>query len=211
MTNFNGNTPKAIELLSENRFNDSKAFYEEHKEELKQLATIPMRQIVLDLAEMMTELDDKMYTDPVYTVSRIRRDTRRSKSKMMYRENLWLMLRRHKKQYPCAPFFWFEFSPVCYTMGLGFFVQKPAQFDELRFACYNSYKKDRVPDAPKALQPYLNAKDMSFSYTGWNLEHIGSTALIDELKAGFAAAFPLYKIFIEAYENMLSEGLIDDE
>ena len=43
------------------------------------------------------------------------------------------------------------------------------------------------------------------------MEHIGSTALIDELKAGFAAAFPLYKIFIEAYENMLSEGLIDDE
>lgn len=76
MTNFNGITPKAIELLSENRFNDSKAFYEEHKEELKQLATIPMRQIVLDLAEMMTQLDDKMYTDPVYTVSRIRRDTR---------------------------------------------------------------------------------------------------------------------------------------
>ena len=30
MTNFNGITPKAIELLSENRFNDSKAFYEEH-------------------------------------------------------------------------------------------------------------------------------------------------------------------------------------
>ena len=33
MTNFNGITPKAIELLSENRFNDSKAFYEEHKED----------------------------------------------------------------------------------------------------------------------------------------------------------------------------------
>mgnify|MGYP000766844083 CR=1 FL=1 len=32
MTNFNGITPKAIELLSENRFNDSKAFYEEHKD-----------------------------------------------------------------------------------------------------------------------------------------------------------------------------------
>lgn len=175
MTNFNGITPKAIELLSENRFNDSKAFYEEHKEELKQLATIPMRQIVLDLAEMMTELDDKMYTDPVYTVSRIRRDTRRSKSKMMYQENLWLMLRRHKKQYPAHPF-WFEFSPVCYTMGLGFFVQKPAQFDELRkvilahprkwtravkqaedagmhFACYNSYKKTGCRMHPRRCSP----------------------------------------------------------
>ena len=61
MTNFNGITPKAIELLSENRFNDSKAFYEEHKEELKQLATIPMRQIVLDLAEMMMGQKPKIY------------------------------------------------------------------------------------------------------------------------------------------------------
>lgn len=124
MTNFNGITPKAIELLSENRFNDSKAFYEEHKEELKQLATIPMRQIVLDLAEMMTELDDKMYTDPVYTVSRIRRDTRRSKSKMMYRENLWLMLRRHKKQYPCAPFFLVRVFAGMLHHGSGFLCAK---------------------------------------------------------------------------------------
>lgn len=234
MTNFKGIKPEALQLLSENRFRDSKAFYEEHKELLKQEATVPMRQIVLDLSEMMTALDDKMYTDPVYTVSRIRRDTRRSKSKMLYRENLWLMLRRHKKQYPCAPFFWFEFSPECYTYGLGFFVQKPAQFDELRkvilahprkwnaavkqakaaglqFGCYSSYKKDRVPDAPEKLKPYLNAKDMSFSYTGWDLESIGTPTLIDTLKNGFAAAFPLYKILIEAYETMLSEGLIDDD
>ena len=36
MYNYSGIKPEIIELLSVNRFNDSKAFYEEHKEELKQ-------------------------------------------------------------------------------------------------------------------------------------------------------------------------------
>lgn len=44
MYNYKGIKPEIIELLSINRFNDSKAFYEEHKEELKQGATVPMRQ-----------------------------------------------------------------------------------------------------------------------------------------------------------------------
>lgn len=107
MYNFTGIKPEAIELLSINRFNDSKSFYEEHKEEIKQGATIPMRQIVLDLSEDICEIEPLADTNPNYVVSRIRRDTRRSKSKLMYRENLWLMLRRNKFQYPFAPFFWF--------------------------------------------------------------------------------------------------------
>ena len=45
MYNYSGIKPEIIELLSVNRFNDSKVFYEEHKEELKQGATVPMRQM----------------------------------------------------------------------------------------------------------------------------------------------------------------------
>ena len=128
MYNYKGITPEAIELLSLNRFNDSKAFYEEHKEEIKQGAIIPMRQIVLDVSDLVCDIDPLMDTNPVYIVSRIRRDTRRTKSKMLYRENLWLMLRRNKFQYPFAPFYWFEFLPQGYAFGLGMWVGKPAQF-----------------------------------------------------------------------------------
>ena len=85
MYNYKGITPEAIELLSLNRFNDSKAFYEEHKEELKQGAIIPMRQIVLDVSDLVCDIDPLMDTNPIYIVSRIRRDTRRTKSKMLYR------------------------------------------------------------------------------------------------------------------------------
>ena len=60
--NFKGIKPESIELLCLNRFNDSKEFYEEHKLELKEGITVPMRQIVLDLSGLMYEIDDKLYT-----------------------------------------------------------------------------------------------------------------------------------------------------
>ena len=62
--NFKGIKPESIELLCLNRFNDSKEFYEEHKLELKEGITVPMRQIVLDLSGLMYDIDDKMLTDP---------------------------------------------------------------------------------------------------------------------------------------------------
>ena len=102
--NFKGIKPESIELLCLNRFNDSKEFYEEHKLELKEGITVPMRQIVLDLSGLMYDIDDKMLTDPVRSVSRIYRDTRGNRSKIKYRENMWLMLRRYKNEYPSAPF-----------------------------------------------------------------------------------------------------------
>lgn len=67
MYNYSGIKPEIVELLSINRFNDSKEFYEEHKEELKQGATIPMRQIVLDLSDLMSELDPLSDLNPVYS------------------------------------------------------------------------------------------------------------------------------------------------
>lgn len=232
MYNYQGIRPETIELLSLNRFNDSKAFYEEHKEELKQGATIPMRQIVLDLSDIMGELDPLADLNPVYAVSRIRRDTRRSKNKMMYRENLWLMLRRNKVTHPFAPFYWFEFLPDGYCFGLGFWVMRPAQFDVLRRKIlaepkrwldavksaeaagliYNTtdfYAKDRIPEAPENLKMYLNAKNINFSKWNHNLINIASEKLIDELRLMLDISSPMYEFLIEAYDKAVSEGLIN--
>ena len=63
-------------LLSENQFNDSKAYYESVKETLKQKATVPMRQICSDLSEKLFSIDPQMNLIPTKMVSRIRRDTR---------------------------------------------------------------------------------------------------------------------------------------
>ncbi len=234
MYNFTGIKPEIIELLSINRFNDSKAFYEEHKEELKQGATVPMRQIVLDLSEDICEIEPLADTNPNYVVSRIRRDTRRSKSKLMYRENLWLMLRRNKFQYPFAPFFWFEFDTNGYGFGLGMWTGKPAQFDYVRQIImenpkkwlkavkqaedsgliYNSrdyYKKDKIPDAPDNLKRFLNAKNMEFFKYVADINKLSKPELIDELKEMIKVLTPVYKLLIEAYDRAFNEGMINTD
>ena len=232
--NFKGIKPESIDLLCLNRFNDSKEFYEEHKLELKEGITVPMRQIVLDLSGLMYDIDDKMLTDPVRSVSRIYRDTRGNRSKIKYRENMWLMLRRYKKEYPSAPFFYFEFYPNSFGYGLAFWTWKQSAFKEvhnlitehpgrwldavdackqagLTYNARDNYKKDMYPDAPKEIKPYLSAKNMEFSYNSFDMNRINSPSLIDELKLAFDLARPMYSFWADAYDNMLDKGIIKPE
>ena len=232
--NFKGIKPESIELLCLNRFNDSKEFYEEHKLELKEGITVPMRQIVLDLSGLMYDIDDKMLTDPVRSVSRIYRDTRGNRSKIKYRENMWLMLIRYKKEYPSAPFFYFEFYHNSFGYGLAFWTWKQSAFKEvhnlimdhpgrwldavdackqagLTYNARDNYKKDMYPDAPKEIKPYLSAKNMEFSYSSFDMNRINSPSLIDELKLAFDLARPMYSFWADAYDNMLDKGIIKPE
>ena len=232
--NFKGIKPESIELLCLNRFNDSKEFYEEHKLELKEGITVPMRQIVLDLSGLMYDIDDKMLTDPVRSVSRIYRDTRGNRSKIKYRENMWLMLRRYKKEYPSAPFFYFEFYPNSFGYGLAFWTWKQSAFKEvhnliiehpgrwldavdackqagLTYNARDNYKKDMYPDAPKEIKPYLSANNMEFSYSSFDMNRINSPSLIDELKLAFDLARPMYSFWANAYDNILDNGIIKPE
>ena len=232
--NFKGIKPESIELLCLNRFNDSKEFYEEHKLELKEGITVPMRQIVLDLSGLMYDIDDKMLTDPVRSVSRIYRDTRGNRSKIKYRENMWLMLRRYKKEYPSAPFFYFEFYPNSFGYGLAFWTWKQSAFKEvhnliiehpgrwldavdackqagLTYNARDNYKKDMYPNAPKEIKPNLSAKNMEFSYSSFDMNRINFPSLIDELKLAFDLARPMYSFWADAYDNMLDKGIIKPE
>ncbi len=229
--NFKGIKPESIQLLCENRFNDSKAFYEEHKEELKQGITVPMRQIMLDLSDLMIDIDDMMLTDPVRSVSRIYRDTRGNRSKIKYRENMWMFFRRYKNEFPGAPFYFFEFYPDSFGYGLVFWLYRQTYFKEvhklilkhpdrwldavkacenagLKYDCRDEYKKEIYSNAPEELKPYLRAKNMSFVYYSSDLFRINTPALIDELRLAFDIARPMYEFFIQAYENMMNDGLI---
>ena len=232
--NYQGIKPESIELLCLNRFNDSKPFYEEHKEELKQGITVPLRQMVLDLSDLLYDIDEKMYLDPVRAVSRIHRDTRGNRSKIKYRENMWVFFRRYKKEYPEAPFYYFEFYPNSFGYGLVFWtwrasnirvvhqmiMEQPKRFMEavkacadagFSFNCWDSYKKEVYPEAPDELKPFLLAKNFGFSYNCFDIERMNSPALIDEIKLAFDIARPMYDFMIEAHERMMKEGLIKPE
>lgn len=101
MSDFKGITRDTLFLMQLNRFNDSKAFYEENKEKIKADMTVPMRQIAAAFGDMMLKIDPFMNTVPTKMVSRVRRDTRYTHDKHLYRENMWIMFMRPKKSGAC--------------------------------------------------------------------------------------------------------------
>lgn len=229
MYNFNGISQEAINLLAENKFHDSKAFYEEHKQELKEIATVPMRKIMVDLSPILLSIDDEIDVNPVYSVSRIRRDTRLSMNKTMYRENLWIMFRRNKKLYQNCPCMWFEFYPNFYNLGIGLFTMKPSQMDVYRQMIRENpdefdkvikaskkaklefvsemYKKPRDGCPNSKFEKYYNAKSATFIYSSENISRFQNEDFIEELKSFIKTVKPIYAFLLKVHKRIIAEEI----
>ena len=146
---FEGINNDTLYLLSENRFNNSKAFYEQNKQKINEGAVHQMRAIVEDLMPVLININPDFILDPVRCVCRVRRDTRYTHDKSLYRANLWLMIRHQKNHLP-TPAFWFEFTPFDLNWGVGILSATPSfmEFFRKEILC----KKDEIETACKILE-----------------------------------------------------------
>jgi uncharacterized protein (DUF2461 family) len=226
MMKFDGINNDALLLLAENRFRDSRDFYEEHKELIKKTAVTPMRQIAAAVGERISYIDPVMCTDPVKMVSRIRRDTRYTKDQHLYRENMWAMFMRPKYEWPHYPCMWFEFTPRMYTAGIGIFMQTPALLEYWRKAIRgntgqflealasvektgavfeeNLYKKPK-DGCPPGLEKYYNAKAVWFVYASANLKELEDETIINKLCGIYDAFAPMYAFFLGVSDEYVRE------
>lgn len=220
---YDGIKRESMFLMAQNRFEDSKAFYEAHKEEIKQGVTVPMKQIASVIGEDMFRYDPKMELTPWKMVSRVRRDTRFSKSKNLYRENMWIMFMRPKKENPFVPCFWFEIFPDCYTCGVGTFetnsrvcqlyrekVQRdPEAFRKIIKSCIKTgaqmsggrYKKRFPGNVPEDLTEIYNMKSLFFRKTFPDIGDLEKSDFLDELRKIYKQMYPFYKFMLEIYEE----------
>ena len=182
---FTGFPPKGLDLMIENRLMDSHEFYEAHKQEIKKLMIAPMHELCMQLAEPMLEIDPLFVTTPSRMVSRVRRDTRYTKDKSLYRANMWMFFRRVRPERRMIPFYYFEVGPESWSYGCyGCFergemdaaremiLRGDKLFERARAAVEASggtlngdaYKRPKFPDAPAALQPWLNRKNLGVDW-----------------------------------------------
>lgn len=226
MEKFEGISPEGIFLLAENRFNDSKAFYEENKPRIRQLVIEPIYALINDLSPTLYALDSQMELTPYKMVSRVRRDTRYTKDKLMYRENMWVMFMRDKRRFnyrqPCM---WFEFTPTHYNYGIGLFYCDAKMMEAFRQTLdeygdeflkaeakikrigikpkLQTYKKDRSEGKNEKLKLYYNAKELYFISDDKPLEHIFDASVEDELLKALKAFAPMYKLLLRVTERVL--------
>lgn len=230
MGNFKGFDPNGFMLLEMNKFNDSRDFYESVKEDIKRMSITPMRQLCADLGDELYRIDPKMNLIPTKMVSRVRRDTRYSKNKQMYRSNIWCMFMRDKHQWENFPCMWFEFFPDGYSYGVAMFrfdakgltafrkklIEKPAEFRRALTSIeitgaqpfIESFKKDK-PDIDKVdenLKCFYNAKDFGFVYHSKDMNKLIDASVYEELVYALRAFEPMYRYLAEITDELVSKG-----
>lgn len=224
---YDGITAETLMLLSENRFRNSRDFYEKHKKQLKEGITIPLQQIICALSDTIAEIDDEIPVVPSKMVSRIRRDTRFTKDKNLYRENLWAMFMRDKKALPYFPCMWFEVTQNAYSGGIGTYyapprfmelfrqeiTERPDDFYDAVILAERSgavfsgqfYKKGK-PGCPMAvLEPYYNAKELYFSFYFPELNELENSDFIEKIRPIYSSFKPMYKFLLSVALKYSSE------
>ncbi len=224
---YKGITHDALFLLAENRFRDSKAFYEEHKEEIKNSVTIPLRQLAGIIGEELLAVDPMMNTIPTKMVSRVRRDTRYTKDKRLYRENMWIMFMRPKHEWRGYPCMWFEVTPGGYSLGVGFYGDEPGLLETYRKALRerpdefkkavkscektgsvmfkNSYKRP-FAGCPEGLEEYYNLKDVGFIIGFNGFDELADDRIIEIMRGIYKAYTPMYKFLLSVSDEYFSKG-----
>ena len=221
-------TKDTLDFLFENRLHDSREWYNAHKPEFQQKVLTPLAELVRELAPTVWDIDPLLIAEPKVdrSISRVYRDTRFSKDKSLYRENMWIVFNRDKKQYPCPPGFVFEFSPDGFRYGCGYYDIPPKLMESIRAqvlkgspafraaqAAYEGqerftlegdcYKRTKYPEQPAALRNWLDRKGMAFLHNSRDFELLFSPKLGEVLVDGFRTLKPVYNFFTITIEQMM--------
>lgn len=213
--NFKGFKADALRFLFENRMNNSKEWYDSHKEEYKQYVYNPFIELITDLAPTITRIDSQMITNPTKLISRVRRDTRFTRDKTLYRDNVWLVLLRDKNLMSIAPCYWFELNQKGSSYGVGYYGAQTGSMSKMRdmvinkhplflkaLECYESqnkfniggemYKRSKFPDQPEKLKLWLDRKNIYFECIQNDFKLAFSKNLPEVLAEGFLNLKPIY-------------------
>lgn len=217
---------QTLDFLLENRVMDSKAWFLEHRGIYERTVLAPMRALVEALAPTMQAIDPTLICEPKVgrSISRIYRDTRFTRSKAIFRENMWCVFIRAKHTYFALPGFYFEVNPAGFVYGCGFYGMSTDTMESVRrlilagdahwqqaLAAYQAqdvfllddarYKRSRHPDQPEELRAWLDQRNIDLSCSSGELELLFSPELGGRVASDFLRIAPIYHFLMHAEEQ----------
>lgn len=211
---------KSLDFIFENYMNDSKAWFNDHKEDYKKYVTEPFAEVVNGLTETMLEIDSSLICDPK-KLSRLYRDARYAKGKSIFRDYVWYTFSRPRDESGAQLGFYFSISPNGFDYGCGFYSASSAAMENYRrlilegdksfkaaleayraqnvFTLYGDlYKRNRYPEESPEKQDWLNRKNIGLSCESKDFDMLFSDKLIGKLAADFNVITPVYHFYLEA-------------
>ena len=217
---------KTLMFLGENRLRDSRDWFDAHKSDYKELVEAPLLALSQEVGEKIAHIDPAMSLTPRKTLSRIWRDVRFSRDKTTFREEVWLVFRRGKgMEYPAL---FFEFSPVQWRYGVGYYsaptkvmarIRELVLADDRRYIAAQKaldklegfgiegelYKRPRHQDQPAHKREWLERKGFAVIHNENEAGVLFTEKLADTLVKAFEDLAPIYNFLVEIHSKFAEE------
>ena len=219
-------SPKTLDFLFENKFNNSKEWFHAHKDAYQQDVMQPLIELTDQLAPAICKIDPQIVVIPKTTKSicRIYRDTRFTKDKSIYRSNMWLIFIRDKKESQ-LPGFYVDISPNGLEYGVGNYQCEPetmrvyremilrqepefmsalqAYQKQRKFKLYGErYKRSKALDQPEIIRDWLDRKCTGVSHFTDDFDLIFSDRLYRTISRDFLRIKPIYDFYLAVYARL---------
>lgn len=218
----------SLDFLFENMMNDSKTWFNDHKDDYKQLIVEPFERLIVDMTDAMLEIDDKFVCNPK-RISRLYRDARYARGKSVFRDYVWYSFCRPYEGRKSLPEFYFSISPRGFDYGCGYYSAGSDTMESIRnlilsddksfkaalkaykaqdvFELYGElYKREHYPNESADKRNWLNRRSMGVSCESKDFQTLFGDKLAEKLAADFKAISPIYKFFLHAEETVTKNG-----
>lgn len=212
---FQGFSERAIDFLWGIRLNNHREWFLEHKQEYLDELYNPLKELGGELEEAMTSAYSGEGLE--LKVTRIYRDVRRVKHGGLYKDHLWLTLRKPGEEEAGRPCFYFEIYPEGYEYGVGYYCPRPVQMEQYRrrilrdpkplerlarmlegqdlFRLEGEEYKRSKGECPEALKGWFNRKTVTLCAFHAPDERMTTPELKEDILEGFRWLMPYYRYF----------------
>lgn len=218
--------PDMVDFMLKIRYNNSKSFMDENRNEYIEKVRTPYYTLIEALAPTALEIDANMEVRPSKALSRIFRDTRFSRDKSPYRDHHWVAFRHEGEPRDKSIMLWFEIRVDSVSWGLGFWGENRPAMDILRrrmlanpdelLAIADSMEKHRfalagdafkrmaIPeDLDPRLLPWYTRKELLLMKQGIHPKWVFEPGIAKRLADDFMALKPVYQLLRGCYELSL--------
>lgn len=216
---FSQNT---LNFLFQNRIEDSRKWFEEHKPEYRASVLEPLRELAMELTPCMLQIDEQFVTEPKVdkTICRIWRDTRYSHDPSLYRDSMWIIFKRDRMHSTEYPGIYFEITCSGFNYGCGFYHASTSYMHTLRSSVLNHskdfqkaqeafanqhifqmqgdcYKRPHYSDQPAELRQWLERRNIGFIAESEDFDLLFSNDLADKLCTDLQLLSPVYDFLLQ--------------
>lgn len=225
---FTGFRAETFSFLQENKLRNSKDWFEKNRKTYNYYVLWPLQSLVTDLTPTIQAIDENIEVTPSInkTISRIYRDTRFSKDKSLFREDIWISFKRRLNSNFSLPEFYFYATPQHYEYGMGYYSADKRAMDLLKEAIVahpgafreaiaflkspqnpfafisEKYKRGSATEVPEEFRDWMRVKTFHFPFKREFDDSLFSGKLVGEIVEGYNLLAPLYQfILFHALDN----------